>query len=205
MDMEDKFRLELTQEEGVLLLTSARLLDKLVAGVTIHAKDRDELIRDIIKKLGNKVAPQLSVMAEELAEAIVDSVLGLDSEDDTDFDLSLVEADLIESQSDAQLCNYPMYAIDDTLPKLEKALIDHKSVKVKYYSFVRESVDSVTLNPLTILKEDGLWRMIAYCHERRDVLLFRVDRIKEMSVTAQRFETPRDFGSARQVKYPAYC
>lgn len=205
MDMEDKFRVELTQEEGVLLLTSARLLDKLVAGVTIHAKDRDELIRDIIAKLSKKVAPPLSSMAEELADAIVDSVLGLDGEDDLDFDLSLVEADLIESQSDTQLCNYPMYAVDETLPKLEKALVDHRSVKVKYYSFVRESVDAVTLNPLTIIKEEGLWRVIAYCHERREVLLFRVDRIKELDETSQHFETPKDFSNKRQEKYSTYC
>ncbi|HEY9787673.1 MAG TPA: WYL domain-containing protein [Candidatus Obscuribacterales bacterium] len=205
MDMEDKFILELTQEEGVLLLTSARLLDKLVAGVTIHARDRDELIREIIDKLSGQVAPALSSMSDELADAIVDSVLGVDEQDDSEFDLSLVEADLIESQSDTQLCNYPMYAVDDTLPKLEKALIDHRSVKVKYYSFVRESVDAVTLNPLTILKEEGLWRMVAYCHERKEVLLFRIDRIKELMETSQRFEAPKDFASRRNARYTAYC
>jgi len=51
MYMEQKFSLDLTPEEGILLLTGARLLDKLVAGISIHAKDRDELIRDIIEKI----------------------------------------------------------------------------------------------------------------------------------------------------------
>lgn len=205
MDMEDKFSLELTQEEGVLLLTSARLLDKLVAGVTIHSKDRDELIKDIIEKLSKKVAPALSTMSDELADAIVDSVLGCDGEDDLDFDLSLIESEMNEDQLDHQVMNFPMYATDETLPKLEKALVDHRMVKAEYYSFARESVDRITLNPLTILKEEGLWRVIAYCHERKEVLLFRVDRIKQLKETMQYFETPEDFAQRKSTRYASYC
>lgn len=42
-DLSEKFTLEFTKEEGMLLLTSARLLDKLVAGVTIHAREMNSL------------------------------------------------------------------------------------------------------------------------------------------------------------------
>ncbi|MBI4532623.1 MAG: hypothetical protein HY711_01650, partial [Candidatus Melainabacteria bacterium] len=51
MYMEQKFSLELTPEEGILILTGAKLLDKLVAGISIRAKDRDELIKEIIAKI----------------------------------------------------------------------------------------------------------------------------------------------------------
>ena len=43
---EDKL-LKLTPEECFLLLTGARLFDRLVAGVTIHAEQKDELIKEI--------------------------------------------------------------------------------------------------------------------------------------------------------------
>jgi predicted DNA-binding transcriptional regulator YafY len=205
MEMEEKFSLKLTQEEGVLLLTSARLLDKLVAGVTIHSKDRDELIKDIIEKLSAKIAPALSDMSDELADAIVDSVLGCDGEDDLDFDLAMIESEMHESQHETTVMNFPMYAVDETLPKLEKALVDHRMVKAEYYSFARESVDAITLNPLTILKEEGLWRVVAYCHERHETFLFRVDRIKELNETTQHFETPSDFAQRKQIRYATYC
>ena len=78
-------------------------------------------------------------------------------------------------------------------------------VKAEYYSFARESVDRITLNPLTILKEEGLWRVIAYCHERKEVLLFRVDRIKQLKETAQHFETPKDFSQRKAQRYATYC
>ena len=191
MHMEDKFSLELSQEEGILLLTGARLLDKLVAGVTIHAKERDELIREIIDKLALSVSPALSSMSDELADAIVESVLGLDEHDDGEFDDEV--SGFIEATTDTSSPNYPMYAVDKILPVLEKSLVSHRSVSAEYYSFARESVDNLTLNPLTIIREDGLWRMVAYCKEVDDVMVFRVDRIKELNETAQVFETPEVF------------
>jgi predicted DNA-binding transcriptional regulator YafY len=66
-------------------------------------------------------------------------------------------------------------------------------VRAQYYSFARESVDLVTLNPLALLKESNLWKMVAYCHERDEVMIFRVDRIKELLETSRHFEVPPDF------------
>jgi len=207
MHMEDKFSLELSQEEGILLLTSARLLDKLVAGVTIHAKDRDELIREIIDKLSNAISPALASMSDELAEAIVDSVLGCDEQDDLELLQHHVfrekENEFVEASMEAPL-NYPMYAVDKTLPALEKALISHRAVRVQYYSFARESVDEVTLDPLTIVKEEGLWRMVAYCHEKDEVYVFRVDRIKELKETSHHFETPSNFHQSKHAAFATY-
>ena len=209
MHMDDKFSLELTQEEGILLLTSARLLDKLVAGVTIYSKDRDELIREIIEKLSAAVSPAMASMSDELADAIVESVLGCDEPDDFELDLISVslndDEDLHEVYMDSQPVNYPMYNIDRTMPILERALVEHTAVRVEYYSFVRESVDELVLNPLTITQEEGVWRMIAYCHERDEVLVFRVDRIKSISATADRFETPNNFHHLKRALFASYC
>jgi hypothetical protein len=204
MHMDDKFSLKLSQEEGILLLTSARLLDKLVAGVTIHAKERDELIREIIDKLSMAVSPELASMSDELANAIVESVLGCDEQDDDDFCAQDCISDFVEVTPDCGSFNYPMYAVDGTLPVLENAQEDHLSVTVQYYSFARESVDKLTLNPLNIKREEGLWRMIAYCHELDEVMIFRVDRIKELERTAKRFEMPREFSSSKNATFAAY-
>jgi len=250
-ELKEKFTLEFTKEEGLLLLTSSRLLDKLVAGVTIHAQERDELIKEIIEKLGSALSMEVSHLSNELADAIVDSVLGADElEDDysyvsdalvmnmqdndsfldsyTEEDLqalrrSIADEDhnsIITAQSAQQIdhfarsfeldaahyaqIEFPMYATDKTLPVLENAMINHLSVQVQYYSFLRESVDTVTLNPLIMIKEQGNWRMVAFCHERSEMLLFRVDRIKEMVETATTFEAPNNVNQISYKRLPVY-
>ena len=246
-ELSQKFQVELTKEEGMLLLTSARLLDKLVAGVTIHARERDEIIKDIIAKLSQAVSPDVAHVANELADAIVDSVLGCDEMDDdyafisdaltmslSDEDyqnlrgemgddylvdrgneLKFKETGFFSGARDAQnnldihefsapQIDFPMYHIDKTLPVIEKALINHYSVQANYYSFARESVDKLTLNPLVMIKESGLWRMVAFCREKGEILVFRVDRIKDISETSEMFEAPVDAGKITYTRLPVY-
>lgn len=261
-ELAERFTLEFTREEGMLLLTSARLLDKLVAGVTIHARERDQLIKDIIEKLAAASSPEVSKVSSELADAIVDSVLGDELEDDysyvsdalaissdgdsfldsyseedlqalrrsiTDdgreriseadsgrddasndllnshYDIFARELDLeLEDEQYAQQADFPMYATDETLPVLEKAMINHHSVRARYYSFARESVDDLILNPLVIIKEKNDWRMVAYCQQKGQILLFRVDRIKEIIETSESFEAPRDVSQISYKRLPVY-
>lgn len=262
-ELSQKFTVEFTKEEAMLLLTSARLLDKLVAGVTIHARERDEIIKDIIEKLTQSVSSDVAHVANELADAIVDSVMGCDELDDdyafisdalamslTDDDYLTLRRDITEDLlldknkdlsdrdffgigetnfdkldsefreyssrggeggrgqqerflGDGQI-DFPMYCVDKTLPVLEKALVNHHSVQANYYSFARESVDIVTLNPLVMIKESGLWRMVAFCRERGETLIFRVDRIKDISETAEMFEAPVDASKITYTRLPAY-
>ncbi len=45
--------------------------------------------------------------------------------------------------------------------------------------------------------------MVAFCHERGEVLLFRVDRIKSIDETAESFE-PKDVGTMSYKRLPVY-
>lgn len=210
MRMDNKFSLKFSQEEGILLLTSARLLDKLVAGVTIHARERDELIRDIIDKLSTAISPELASMSDELANAIVESVLGCDEQDDLDFCMQDSdcecdgEPEFVEAKADGSSFNYPVYSIELTLPVLQKAAHEHHSVCVQYYSFARESVDLLTLNPLKVTLDEDIWKMAAYCHELDQAMIFRVDRIKEVGETARKFEAPVEIKSAAANTFAVY-
>lgn len=278
--MQDDFHLELTQEEGFLLLTGARLFDKLVAGVTIHSQEKDELIREVISKLSQIISPQMEAMSNELADAIVDSVLGCGDLDDGDLEeleLACLESDLeelmideffnnppprqlsieglsepdefeddftrirstdsfskksnkkasntppfyLEEEEEVYLSDrstvrkferfladqtfaYPMYSIEDKLPVLERSLVKHNTTKVNYYCIERETVDTVTIDPLVLLQEEGLWLVVAYCHERDDILIFRADRMKDVIETSKRFETPRDINDLRCQMLASY-
>lgn len=243
IELEGTFDLTFTNEEGMLLLTSARLLDKLVAGVTIHAQEKDQLIKDIIDKLSKRLPREITRVSNELADAIVESVLGEGEGDDEDFpsdvlclnmsdeeylalrrdiaeevmgddfepdrDLSSLNGMFKEKfakdmASDPVMSDFPMYSTDKTMPVLEHALIKHHSVRVAYYSFAREAVDTVNLDPLVIVKEQNLWRMVAYCHERHETLIFRVDRIKEIIETDSRFSAPANVSQISYSRLPVY-
>lgn len=244
-ELDEIFSLHLTKEQGMMLLTSARLLDKLVAGVTIHSRSRDLVIKEIIELLAGNVSPEVSKVSVELADAILDSVLGVGEEEDEDladefallseaFSVATGEDDFFPQEKDVQASlnqdikdllrldelkqlsygfsatdnrdreaqyidaapSYPMYSIDQTFPLIEKALAEHISLEAEYYSFAREAVDRVMLNPLVMLKENNLWRMAAYCHERREILIFRVDRFKSVLLGDKVFE-PVNFSQLR--------
>jgi predicted DNA-binding transcriptional regulator YafY len=199
--MEQKFSLDLTPEEGILLLTGARLLDKLVAGISIHAKDRDELIRDIIEKITDHIPPALAGLSDEIAEAIVESVVGSVDYEDDELARITASSDMDELEAEQSPCNYPMYPTDKILPILEQAIIKHQTVRAHYYSFARESVDLITLNPLAILKDSNLWKMVAYCDERGETMVFRVDRIKELLQTTMHFEVPKNFNPRQPLPF----
>ena len=80
--MPEEKPLKLTQEEILLLLTSAKLFDKLVAGVTIRCQQKDELVSNIISKLSELVYPSIETMSDEFADAIIDSLLDCDDLDE---------------------------------------------------------------------------------------------------------------------------
>jgi predicted DNA-binding transcriptional regulator YafY len=185
--MSSKFHLDLTPEEGILLLTGARLLDKLVAGIRIQSADRDELIDEVISKVAGHVPLALNRLSGEIADAIVDAVAGSQHGDESE-----ILTDLSDDEHDDS-CAYPMYAVDGLLPVIEQAISKQRSLAVDYYSFVHERIDSYTLNPLAMMQEDELWKLIAYCWERDQIMIFRADRIKNMTQTNQVFDVPEEF------------
>jgi hypothetical protein len=185
--MSSKFHLDLTPEEGILLLTGARLLDKLVAGIRIQSADRDELIDEVISKVAGHVPLALNRLSGEIADAIVDAVAGSPQEDESE-----ILTDLSDNEHE-DTCAYPMYAVDGLLPVIEKAISKQRSLVVDYYSFAHEAVSFYTLNPFAMMQEEDLWKLVAYCHERDQIMIFRVDRIKNLVETDQKFEVPEGF------------
>jgi hypothetical protein len=184
--MSSKFHLDLTPEEGILLLTGARLLDKLVAGIRIQSADRDELIDEVISKVAGHVPSALNRLSGEIADAIVDAVAGSPHGEESEI------TDLSDYDQDDS-CTYPMYAVDKLLPVIEKAILKRHSLAVEYYSFAHEAVDPYTLNPFTLVQDGNLWKLTAYCRERDQVMIFRADRIKSLVETDRIFEIPEEF------------
>ncbi|MGQ9779333.1 MAG: helix-turn-helix transcriptional regulator [Bacillota bacterium] len=83
----------------------------------------------------------------------------------------------------------PAYQFD----LLAEAIAHRRTVRMVYYSLTRDATTEREVDPYHLRLEAGAWYMIGYCHLRRDLRIFAVDRIKELSLTAKTFERASEF------------
>jgi predicted DNA-binding transcriptional regulator YafY len=76
---------------------------------------------------------------------------------------------------------------------LNEAILKKKQVHLQYYTISRDKLTNRTINPYHLMFRQGAWYFIAFCHWRKKTKIFRVDRIKEITISNDTFETPSDF------------
>ena len=79
------------------------------------------------------------------------------------------------------------------LEKLRRAIREHRSVSVNYQSSQLPHPTQRGLDPYALVHRWGWWYVIGFCHVRREVRTFRVDRISEISTLETIFGVPTDF------------
>lgn len=76
---------------------------------------------------------------------------------------------------------------------IEKCISEKKSIEVDYYTLSRDETKRRVLDPYHLIYKNGAWYLIAYCHWRKDVKIFRVDRIKSVNETGASFIIKKNF------------
>ncbi len=90
--------------------------------------------------------------------------------------------------------------------KIDEAIQEQIIIQIDYYSFSRNKVTAREVDPYKLVYKDGFWYLVAFCHQRDKVLIFRVDRIHRLAITSKHFTLPDDFdyeeymGSAWQME-----
>lgn len=89
-------------------------------------------------------------------------------------------------------------AAPETLQKLRRAIIQRRTVRFQYRARARDSqpdeISQREADPYALLHIAGSWVLIAYCHLRKDIRHFRLDRIEgEVVVLNAAFTRPADF------------
>jgi predicted DNA-binding transcriptional regulator YafY len=79
------------------------------------------------------------------------------------------------------------------LEKLRRAVRELRSVDMSYQGMRNAAPQSRRLDPYALVHRWGWWYVVGYCHLRQEVRSFRVDRIVELTLTAQVFQLPPDF------------
>jgi predicted DNA-binding transcriptional regulator YafY len=76
---------------------------------------------------------------------------------------------------------------------LARAIEQQKSVTTDYFTASRQTVSNRKIDPYHLRLADGAWYCIGYCHERRQVRTFALDRMLNLDLSEDSFETPADF------------
>lgn len=79
------------------------------------------------------------------------------------------------------------------LAYLEQAVADTERVRIAYQKPEQREAEERTVDPYGVVHSAGLWYMVGLCHERQAIRQFRVDRVRTVWPTGERFERPADF------------
>lgn len=83
------------------------------------------------------------------------------------------------------------------LPTLRRAIVEQRAIRFHYHT--RYSMDRSTArktrdaDPYGLVHYGDAWYLMAYCHLRREVRQFRLDRMSELKLIEQSFVRPTDF------------
>jgi proteasome accessory factor C len=87
------------------------------------------------------------------------------------------------------------------LADLRRAAEAHRQVKVEYFSYGRDEWTRRTIDPQRVFGSAGQWYVAAWCHQVEDDRLFRLDRMRAVTVLDTEFE-PRPQRPTTEVFSP---
>ncbi len=91
----------------------------------------------------------------------------------------------------------------DQLQRLQDAEADDERVEIDYYSFARDEMTTRVIDPWRVFHAFGAWYVAAWCHRAQGERLFRVDRVRAVRATGERFDpaSRADDDDARDLVY----
>jgi proteasome accessory factor C len=81
-------------------------------------------------------------------------------------------------------------ARDSVLGRLQRAIAERRAVRLAYHSASRAADTERTVRPYTLAQRLGHWYLYGHDSERGRALPFRLDRIRECTLTDERFDPP---------------
>lgn len=73
------------------------------------------------------------------------------------------------------------------------ALTRHRTVRLRYFTLERDTEADREVDPYGLVYHEGAFYLVGWCHWRRDVRTFLVDRIRAVAETGRSFALPAGF------------
>jgi predicted DNA-binding transcriptional regulator YafY len=100
----------------------------------------------------------------------------------------------IEQTLQVGLKPYKQYSsFKGIINRVNDAAVNKKSIEIVYFTQSRKKESRRRVDPYRIWFFNGTFYMIGFCHVRKEVRIFALDRIKMLSQTDAGFEIPEDF------------
>jgi predicted DNA-binding transcriptional regulator YafY len=80
-----------------------------------------------------------------------------------------------------------------TIEQLTRAIAQARTVQMRYYSASRDLKSRREVDPYRLWYTDGALYLIGYCHRRKEVRMFAVDRILSLTLTNHPWQLPLGF------------
>lgn len=74
-----------------------------------------------------------------------------------------------------------------------KAISKLNTISIKYHSLSSEQSTTRLVNPYHLFHHQGVWYFCGYCHKRKEIRDFALDRIQLCSLTNNTFSIPENF------------
>ncbi len=87
----------------------------------------------------------------------------------------------------------PYHRFQEVLTRVNEAVQEQRLVEMEYASMQRQASTRRRVAPYKLWFYDETFYLLAYCHLRRAIRLFAVDRISRLEVLDERFEAPTEF------------
>ena len=81
-----------------------------------------------------------------------------------------------------------------TLDELRHSITEQRRIEIEYYSFGRDVMTARAVDPARLLSHDGVWYLFGWCHRAGAERVFRVERIRTLTVTDTPIEVQLDAG-----------
>jgi proteasome accessory factor C len=109
----------------------------------------------------------------------------------------LFDADNLESLARSFAIEPVSKFSPDIFNTLTTAIKQKQKLRIKYYTYGRDSVSERTIHPYGIIFSVLHGYLVAFCESQDDERMFRLDRIKSMKTVREGFVTPQDFDLTR--------
>ena len=85
--------------------------------------------------------------------------------------------------------NFSRYGAEDStlFENIKKAILNKKTVNFTYHNTKGEK-SRRTADPLKIWFKEKAWYLFAYCHEKKSIRQFKINRIKGLTLTEEHFD-----------------
>ncbi len=88
-------------------------------------------------------------------------------------------------------------AKDSLLGRIQRAIAERRALELRYFTATRGAESTRVVHPYTLAQRLGHWYLYGYDEARGRGLPFRLDRVRECSVTDKRFDPPPEAELAR--------